>query len=454
MIKLPGVLLIITGITGCAAYQAKPLNMTSTMPHEVPHLVIDARRMPLPELASHRFDPSDGLDMTETAMLAVVNNPDLKLARDDAGIARAQAFAAGLLPDPQLSIGADFPTNGPSDLTSAYSFGLSYDVGALLLRSSVRKAARSAREKTDLNLLWQEWQVVGQARLLFVRDREMSALMGVLQENRALFAERLRHAEAAFQDGNAVMNTVSADATALQDVEKQVHELTREATRNRYALNLLLGLAPEVKLTLVGDGSFPAIDEAAIRVRLARLADFRPDLMALKAGYESEDQRLRQAILGQFPALNIGLTRGRDTSNIHTIGFGITLSLPVFDRNRGHVAIEEATRQRLYDEFQVRLNSAGSEIQRILADQKLFEEELRAAKAGVAALEKVAAHAGTAYGAGNIDETTYADLQGGLLRKRMEAISLEQGILEQRIGLLTLVGGELPVAEKTKGTGR
>ncbi|MHB8832962.1 MAG: TolC family protein, partial [Desulfobacteria bacterium] len=96
--KLPAVLLIVTGITGCAAYRAKPLDMASTMPHEVPHLVIDARRMPLPELAFHRFDPSDGLDMTEVAMLAVVNNPDLKLARDDAGIARAQAFAAGLLP--------------------------------------------------------------------------------------------------------------------------------------------------------------------------------------------------------------------------------------------------------------------------------------------------------------------------------------------------------------------
>ncbi len=54
------------------------------------------RTMPLPELAAHRFDPSDGLDIDEVAMLAVANNPDLKLSRDDLGIARAQAYSAGL----------------------------------------------------------------------------------------------------------------------------------------------------------------------------------------------------------------------------------------------------------------------------------------------------------------------------------------------------------------------
>ena len=42
-------------------------------------------------------------------MLAVANNPDLRVARDDAGVARAQAFAAGLLPDPQISLSADHP---------------------------------------------------------------------------------------------------------------------------------------------------------------------------------------------------------------------------------------------------------------------------------------------------------------------------------------------------------
>src|SRR5882757_7827077 len=85
-------------LSGCAGYEAPAFKDDAASP-DLMHLTIDARAMPLPALAAHRFDPSDGLDMTEVAMLAVVNNPDLKLARGDAAIAHAQAFSAGLLPD-------------------------------------------------------------------------------------------------------------------------------------------------------------------------------------------------------------------------------------------------------------------------------------------------------------------------------------------------------------------
>lgn len=67
-------------LSGCATYQSLPLD-DGVAAADWRHLTIDARDMPLPALARHRFDPSDGLDMTEVAMLAVVNNPDLKLAR-------------------------------------------------------------------------------------------------------------------------------------------------------------------------------------------------------------------------------------------------------------------------------------------------------------------------------------------------------------------------------------
>ena len=162
--------LAVAGLGGCATYHPSPLDAKPRFPDQVPHLIGQSARMPLPELATHLFDPSDGLDMTEVAMLAVANNPQLKVARDEAGIAHAQAFAAGLLPDPQLSLTRDFPTNGTSGNTSAFNLGLSYDVNALLMRSGVKNAAQAAQRQTDLNLLWQEWQVVGQARLLFTRS--------------------------------------------------------------------------------------------------------------------------------------------------------------------------------------------------------------------------------------------------------------------------------------------
>ncbi|MFX8453537.1 hypothetical protein ABTL48_21310, partial [Acinetobacter baumannii] len=67
------------------------------------------------------------------AALAVVNNPDLIALRSRAGVAEAQAFAAGLLPDPTFSFGADKVLSGPDTfLNIAGALGL--DLNALRKR--------------------------------------------------------------------------------------------------------------------------------------------------------------------------------------------------------------------------------------------------------------------------------------------------------------------------------
>src|ERR1700687_1645900 len=186
---------------GCANYRSQPLGTASTLPERIPDLLIDPRLMPLPEMATHRFDPADGLDMTEVAMLAVVNHPDLKIARAMGGVAHAQAFAAGLLPDPRLGAALDVPDRGQTATTTAYNFGLSYDVMSLLTRAPRYSAARQDARKTDLNILWQEWLVVAMARQLFVRLTQERQLMEGLGETRRLFADRYRLTETGLARG-------------------------------------------------------------------------------------------------------------------------------------------------------------------------------------------------------------------------------------------------------------
>ena len=437
-------LLLVASLAGCAAYHPLPLQTRPRFPVEMPHLVVQSAHMPLPELASHRFDPSDGLDMTEVAMLAVANNPQLKVARDEAGITHAQAFAAGLLPDPQLSLTRDFPTNGAAGNTSAFNLGVSYDVNALLTRSAVKNAARATALQTDLNLLWQEWQVVSQARLLFARNLGQQQLLAVLRKERALLFSRYQRTQQALAQGNLTLDAANADLAALQTLDTAINDLSRQIGANRHDLNALLGLAPDMRVRLVGEPQLPPLYEAGLKSAIERIGARRPDLLALQAGYESQEQRFRQAVLAQFPALNIGLTRARDTSGLYTHGFGITLSLPIFNRNQGNVAIEQATRQCLHDEYQMRINSAAADIARILEDQKLLEGQLQNVESGEETLARAAANAQAAFDAGNIDSLAYTNLRTAWLAKQAEAITLRQTILEQRVALLTLIGGELP----------
>lgn len=436
------VVLLATG--GCAVYHPQTLPSAPHFPDGVPHLTVSPGSMPLPELATHVFDPGDGLDMTEVAMLAVAHNPELRIARDGSAIARAQAFAAGLLPDPQLAGTRDVPTNGDGTFSPAFSLGISYDINALLTHSAVKRAAEATRQQTDLNLLWQEWMVVAKARLLFAQSLGQQKLLEVLQEERALVASRHARLQEALATGDATLDTVSADLVELQSLGTQINDLSRRISAGRKDLNALLGLAPGTRLHLTGGIQLPALDDAAIRRGMADLPRRRPDLLALQAGYESQEQRFRQAVLAQFPALNIGLTRIRDTSGIYTRGLGVTLSLPVFNRNRGNVAIEKATRLRLHDEYQVRLNGAYEDMARILEDQKLLEEQLREVSHGVDTLAQTVSEAEATFALGDMNELAYTQLRNAWLAKRAEAIALEQTLLEQRVVLQTLVGGELP----------
>ncbi|MDE2428223.1 MAG: TolC family protein [Burkholderiales bacterium] len=432
-------------LAGCTTYQPLPLVPQDTSIRQLDQLHIDPSQMSLPALAAHRFDPSDGLDMTEVAMVAVVNNPDLKLARDDLGIARAQSFAAGLLPDPQISLSRDFPAPSAPDLMSAFSYGISFDVTALLTRQASHDAAKSEEKKIELALLWQEWQVVSQARQLFVRVVTQEHLHLVLQQTLKLHETRYDAATTALHAGNLTLDTVSPYLVALEDVRRQLADLERLQNQTRHDLNTLLGLAPDTRLDLVNGFDIPPLDRPAVEDSLRNLPHRRPDLIALEAGYQAQESKFRGAVLAQFPSLNLGLTRARDTSGIYTTGFTAGISVPIFNRNRGNIAIEKATRQRLHDEYQTRLNQAHAEVDRIVVDQTLLERHLAASRDAAVSLQSTADSAARAYQAHHITASNYVDLQSALLTKQTEVIGLEQTALEQRVALQTLLGGEIPV---------
>ena len=436
-------------LPSCSTYQPLPLREAAP-PSASADLVVDTHSLPFAVLAAHPFNPDDGLDIVEVATLAVLNNPELKLARDDAAVARAQSFAAGLLPDPQLALSSDLSNNGGPGSARAFSLGLSYDLGALLTHSALHGAAGSDAEKTDLTLLWQEWQVTSQAQLLFVKLTQGRRQMAVLDETRTLFAGRYDRTRQALERGLLSSDAVIPNLTALQDVDRQLYDLQRQQHQNTHDLNQLLGLAPDAVLNLQeGDG--PAeLDVALVQRALQDLVQRRPDLRALQAAYGAEDQRYRAALLAQFPALNLGLTRSRDSSNVYSNGIGITLSLPFLNRNRGNVAIEQATRQKTYDEFQVRTQAARSEVQRILDEQALNQAQIGKLDTDLQTLAAALGRSEAAYHAGNADALAYANARATLLARKLERLTLQQAVLEQRVGLRALLGIDMTTLESAR----
>ncbi len=438
------VTVLMVTVAGCATYEPKPLDMRIDFP-KIVRLTADPAIFALPALRAHVFNPRDGLDSDEVAMLAVANNPQLKVARDQAGEAHAQAFAAGLLPDPQINLTRDFPTNGVPGNTSAFNLGVNFNLTALLLRSSSREAAGGEAHRADLELLWQEWQTANQARLLFVRVATLEKARAILAQERELFVSRYAHSQAALAMGNRSLDASSADFAGLQVVSQRLNDLDRQALRARHDLNALLGFDPEAVLTLNHAAEIPPIDSAQVEKMLPGLACRRPDLLALQWGYHAQEARLRQAVLAQFPPIDLGLTRARDTFALFTQGIVLNFALPLLNRNQGPIAQEKATRERLHDEFRLRLASAYAEVRQLLDDGHLIEAQLNDIKRGIADTANTAKSAEAAFTVGNLDETGYVQFSAAAADKRLEALTLDETLAEQHIALETLLGAEVPI---------
>lgn len=440
----------VAALTGCATYHAQPLD-NGRGAQQLADIKVSAASMPVSTLRTHRFDSSDGLDVTEVAMLAVANSPDLRIQRDDAKVARAQAFAAGLLPDPQLSYEHTHPTSNQPDLTSAFNLGLSLDIGNLLTRSSRVASAKSNTREVDLNLLWSEWQTIAKARTLFDKMDFLRQLVARLQQEHDALAPIQQYIRRALAAGDLTYDSASAGLNAASDVDNKLADAPRQLDQADHDLHDLLGLDARVPLHLVGAPYTVDPDFAQAAKALDDMTKRRPDLLALQAGYESQQQKLRAAILAQFPSITVGFLRARDTSNIYTTGFSVGLSLPLFDGNRGNIAIERATRQKLRDDYAARLLTDRNDIDRLLADLRSFHAQRAALTQHAETLTRAREAAQRSYAAGLLDWPTYLAIRASSLAADTDLLNLQQNESQQAIALDALVGAWPDASQVSNG---
>lgn len=432
--------MFVAALTGCATFHALPLDH-GRGPASIVDITVPASSMPTPALRAYPFDPSNGLDVTEVAMLAVANNPQLKIGRDKAGVAHAQAYGAGLLPDPLLNYEHDQPTGSyPAGTTSSYTAGLTFDLGNLVTRSARVKSARAGAREVDLNLLWSEWQTIAQARTLFDRVHYLRELVARLQHEHAALEPMQGAITRALQSGNLTYDVAGAGLNAAADVANQLGDAERQRNLAEHDLHDLLGLDASVLLHLTGAPFAVDPDPAEVQRALTDMPKRRPDLLALQAGYQSQQEKLRAAILAQFPAITVGFVRARDNSNISSSGISIGLSLPLFDGNRGNIAIERATRQQLHDEYGARLLADRNDVQRLLADLRSDRGQRVALAAHAAQLAQACAVAQTNYAAGRLDWPTYLALRASSLAADTALLTLDANTHEAAIALDALVG--------------
>lgn len=222
--------------SGCARYAPLLLDPQPKLAHRLADLDFGPASAGWGRAA---IDPRRPLGIDAVSLLAIENNPDLAAARAARGVAEAQVLQAGLLPNPQLT-GQLTPVLGGPGTATGWTVGLSQDVKALVTLSASRRSAALAARQVEADLLWQEWQVIGKARLLFVDIVEGDRFERLLAAERRLFAERYRRSERAVGQGNLPLSAAVPDLAALSDLDKQTDDFDRQQETRRHDLNALL----------------------------------------------------------------------------------------------------------------------------------------------------------------------------------------------------------------------
>jgi len=459
--KIFSCLLPVVLLTSCASYQPLPLQPTVKFNHDLHQLRMDATtHTELPDVwKSSSVNTNDGLNEAEIVQLAVLNSPHLAAIQAMRLDAQAQLIQAGLLPDPQLNLSADIPRGNDPALVTAYSFGLGFDLQALITRGARQSASTKQARTTYLQVLWQEWQIIQQARMLYRR----ALIQGLqIELTHAQFLQTQTSWQVqkdALDQGNVTLDSEGLARISMMDAEAVWFKARRQRSSTMHNLALLMGLSPQVDIALsppdqgVSALIEPPIQEKDFQLILAHLDQQRPDLLALQTGYQAQESRVRTQILSQFPGFTIGANSLRDTGSIWTLGPFINLNLPLLNGNRGNIAIARATRSRLRTEYRDRLTTASIEASRLVADQQLAYDELIALQGKLPDLNLLMQRMRTALAGGNVDMLTFTTLQNSHFAQHMKVMALQQALLEQQVALETLTGTLFILPEHIKSAG-
>jgi outer membrane protein TolC len=261
-----------------------------------------------------------------------------------------------------------------------------------------------------------------------------------LGEEQAALAPIDTYVRKAWQDGNLTHDAASTGINAYADASKRLADCSVQLHQAEHDLRLLLGLAPDAPLDLTGAPFQASPSAEQVQMALANLPQRRPDLLALQAGYKAQEATLRGAIRAQFPALNLGVDRQSDNNGVLSHGINIGFTLPLFDRNRGNIRIETATRQQLKDDYEDRVLTTRSDIAQLTADLATLDRQRDQLQRQSMRMDEARQAAEAAWQKGLIDWPTYLSIRANALSADMDFIAARDQQSQQAIALEALLG--------------
>jgi len=374
----------------------------------------------------------------------LVNNPELSFYKAEIAIARGERQTAGAWANPELA-----GTAGSKQATGSgvSGEGLAWSVSVKQTfewpgRIPLRKAIANKQIRLA-ELGYEQFR-----RALEARARALALNVYAAHEKNAASREvagryhELREVLVQREPAGLtpVLETRIIEATEV-GLQRKASEATLAEASAMVELNQLRGRPPNAKVRIETPSlEFPPALETETLLAAARTNNF--ELRMRQAELEQQGFKVQLARKEKYPSLTVEpyFSRERAADQETQGGIGLSVPLPLWNRNEGKVASEEARRQQAVTSLFVAQQSIERQVvEKVNAYRTKLEEMAKWRPDSVQQFKEAAALADRHYRLGAVPIATYVELQKQYLEAVEALLDTRREALEagQQIRLLT-----------------
>ncbi len=391
---------------------------------------------------------------TLDAMVAetLERNPELKFYEAEILAAKGGRKTAGLLANPELSGGVGNKTVRGGGLSAE---GVAWSVSVVQPfewpgRIGLRKAIAN-RDIELAQLGYERFKIALASRVrmlaygLFAAQEKAVAAREVAERFKALREVLVQRDPAGL---TPLLETRVIEATELT-MQRKASDATLATQAALLELNQLRGVAPDTRLTVSQTHlAFRPAENMETLTTLARTNNFELRLRTVELAQQGF--RVDLAKNERYPAISVGPSYAAEQAGSERqgiIGVGVSLPLPLWNRNKGN--IETAMARQMQAE--VSLNVTAREVERKVIEAALtYETKLRQMASwrsdSVEHFREAAEIADRHYRLGAVQISVYVELQKQYLEAVESLLDTKREALEAAQNLELLTGLPLPLA--------
>ncbi|GAC04433.1 MAG: transcriptional regulator [Alteromonadaceae bacterium] len=423
-------------LAGCATYSEQPLPKKS-LPAKLTTLIEQANHYP--NFTQSPISLQKGLSIDDIASLALLNSPILRVSYEQYRVVNADVYNSTLLPDPQISISTDSPLGNSFNAVNAWSAGIGYDLNSLITYKSVADVGERQNRQAKLELIWTAWQVSLQAKILSVDLYYTQKKLALTAEMITAYERRYEHSKAGMIKGDVTLETNATDLSVLLDAYSQSSLLQRELNQYLHQLQQLLGVDNTTRFPFRDFNDPVELSAEEVASYMLDIDKVRPDLLALQAGYDAQEAKVRAAILAQFPAFNLGISTSKDTGGLRTNGLNIGITLPLFNGNKGNILVAQASRKQLEKEYLNRLQQAYTDVSELVQLNEIITVQQTRFTEHLSTMQNLLASARKAYAQGDLAPLPFLTAESTWFNKSLELLDLMRSKWRTQLSLSLLL---------------